>query len=374
MTARILHVSAVDFTADKLLRPQLEGLAAVGYRVRIACGRTEEIHWNQLAAFEPADIPFPRRLEPLAMIEASRRLGSLIRDWRPDLLHLHTPAASLPVRSVPHPSWPNSVRTAYTVHGYLHQWPPRGLTERLVQKAERWGSRRTDLTLFQSNEDLSEAASRDYSGPLRFLGNGVEDFWFDVTPPRRKDRLSVLFVGRLVREKGVLDLLQAVRGLPEVDLHIAGSALSTDRDGVTEEVHTIANSADCEGRVFLHGMLSRAELIELYEGCDVFCLPSYREGVPRSVIEGLAAARPVVATNIRGCRELVTDGENGYLVPTRRPDALQRAVSKLIEMDEADFVAMCLASRSSVDPGGRESQVFSRLIDAYQELGLGPHH
>lgn len=370
MNPRILHVSAVDFTASKLLGPQLHSLASCGFDVRLACSRTTDTYWRDLDRFHPVDVPFPRRLQPARMLAASRELSRFIAVWRPDVVHLHTPAASLPLRALPHPSWPRGIRLVYTVHGYLHQWPPKGLQELLVQRIEKLESRRTDLTLFQSKEDLAKSEEQGYMGRLRFLGNGVEDQWFNIDPPPHAAPLAVLFVGRLVRGKGILDLLEAVRRTPAVHLHVAGEALPSDRDTVAAEIKRLLETPELTGRVSMHGMLTRAELIDLYGRCNVMCLPSYREGVPRSVIEGLAAARPVVATDIRGCRELVRHGSNGFLVPTHCPASLAEKFGQLARMQPYEFLRMSQRARSSMDPIGRETEVVKRLVSAYAELGV----
>lgn len=370
MNPRILHVAAVDFTAAKLLSPQLHSLADEGFDVRLACHKTGQRYWRDLDRFHPLSVAFPRAMRPGRMIAASRELSQYIADWRPDLVHLHTPAASLPLRAFPHPTWPRNIQLVYTVHGYLHQWPPSGPREIIVQRVEKFESRRTDLILFQSREDLDRSKERGYMSRLRFLGNGVEDYWFDIEPPSLAAPLEVLFVGRLVREKGVLDLLEAVRRTPEVQLHIAGEALPSDRDSVHSDIERFVESARLNDRVSLHGMLTRAELVRLYDRCHVLCLPSYREGVPRSVVEGLAAARPVLATDIRGCRELVQHGSNGYLVPTQSPGSLAERLKQLAGMQVAEFRRMSQAARSSMDPIGRESAVVRRLVSAYAELGV----
>ena len=196
------------------------------------------------------------------------------------------------MRALPRRWWPRSTRVFYTVHGFLHTWPPAGFLERLVQRAEQWQSRRTHTLLFQSVEDFREAQARGYSGHLVLLGNGVEDDWFEIPPRTRDEQLQLVFVGRLVREKGVVELARAIARRPDVHLHVVGEALPSDRDPVGAELDLLVREARAEHRVTRHGILTRDELAKLMEGMDVLCLPSHREGVPRSVIESMAAGRP----------------------------------------------------------------------------------
>lgn len=372
MTPRVLHVAAVDFTVAKLLAPQLDKLVTRGYDIRVACQRTNAADWAELERFSPIDVPFPRELRPLKMIRASALLSREVRGWKPDVLHLHTPAASLPIRALPHPSWPKNTATVYTVHGYLHQWPPLGTREKVVQKVEKWEARRTRALLFQSAEDYASSRRLGYRSKLVLLGNGVQDGWFDLPSRERGANFNLLFVGRLVREKGVLELLDAVERAPDVHLHLVGDALESDRHPVADQLAVRLAKRKLAGRVTCYGMVSRTDLQQIYARADALCLPSYREGVPRSVIEALAAGRPVIATEIRGCRELVTEGENGYLVPAHEVAPLADAITRMASLDAETLALMGQRARQSVDPGRRESTVFARLVDVYESVGAKP--
>lgn len=372
-TGRILHVAAVDFTAARLLAPQLEQLAARGYDVHVACGRTSETHWVRLSPFATHDVRFPRSASPSKMLMAAGGLVRLVRRIRPALLHLHTPAAALPVRLLPRPAWPGDMKIAYTVHGFSHQWPPRGPAETVVQRLEKHLARRTDLMLFQSEEDLAEASVRRYQGPLILLGNGVQDEWFSLPLPEKHENgpFRLVFVGRLVREKGILDLLQAIRDVAGLHLDVVGDALPSDRDGVAGEVRRLA--AACRpGAVTLHGMAEPARVRALLGDAHALSLPSYREGVPRSVIEALAAGRPVIASQIRGNRELVRPGVNGLMHDPGDVEALRQAVVTMRDLGGEGYTEMAAAARRSADPERRETAVYARLVQAYEALGVVP--
>ncbi len=370
MNIRVLHVAAVDFTAARLLRPQMNHLKSRGLDVRVACGRSTTAEWADLADFNPIDLAFPRTPSPVGMLRSTLRLQKLVRDWRPDIIHLHTPAAALPVRIWPKVAWPSRSRIVYTVHGYLHPWPPERPRDRVLQKIEKWESNRTHVTLFQSREDFENAIALNYGGNPTYLGNGVAADWFALTPPTpctAGQRLRVLFVGRLVREKGILDLVSAVREVPNIELHVAGESLQSDRDGVSTELHALA-TGEMRGQLKLHGMLKQSQLQQLYLQMHAFCLPSYREGVPRSVIEALAAARPVMASNIRGNRELVKDGANGFLFEAGNVREIRESLGRLSRLSASEFEVMSDCARSSADPALRETAVMQRLILAYASV------
>jgi len=366
----VLHVTAVPFTARKLLLPQLQHLQRAGYCVRLACAGEKGGWGSDLEPFEPVQLAFPRELAVGPLIRAVTSLPAVLRDVQPDLLHLHSPAAALPARLVLRRLLPPQLKIAYTVHGFAHAWDHPDARDRALALVERLLAPRADLMLFQSAEDYEQARARRFRTTLRLLGNGVEDSWFDLPDPVWRPAPTVLFVGRLVREKGIVDLLLALRSVPDIRLLVAGAALDSDRDGVEDEVRRLAADPALSGRVELLGMQSRDELRTTLQRAQALVLPSYREGVPRSVIEALAAGRPAVVTDIRGCRELVQDGVNGFVVPVAAPSAFAAALAKLATRDAISFRRLSQAARASVDPGRRESRVFTRLIDAYAELGL----
>lgn len=367
----MLHVAAVDFTAVKLLRPQLEHLADSGFSVGVTCGMSSTEMTADLARFTPAHVAFPRAPRPVEAAHALAALLRVVRDRRPALLHLHSPAAALAVRALPRSVWPRGMRLVYTVHGFLHGWPPTGSRDVVVQRLEQRQARHTDMLLFQSGEDMEQAAARRYRTRLRLLGNGVEEVWFDVPMPERgKGPLRVLYVGRLVREKGVLDLLEAMAGCEGVQLALAGSALPSDRDGIEPEARAAVRRLGLEARVTFLGMLTREELLNEVARHHAVVLPSYREGMPRSINEGLAAARPCLVTDIRGSRELVTTGLNGIVVPAGDVHALAGGLQELADLDPCRFAQLSTGARRTAEVRCRETAVFTRLVSAYAELGV----
>jgi glycosyltransferase involved in cell wall biosynthesis len=367
----VLHVSAVQYTAEHLLLPQMEALREHGYEVRVAFGFEPGEISPRLATFDPVDVRFPRSLRPLRVGRALARLVAMLRVMRPDLVHLHSPAAALTIRCLPRALLPAGARVAYTVHGFPHQWDAATRRDQLLERVERLLAARTDLMLFQSAEDLERARSAGYRSRLVYLGNGVEDEWFDVPAPRgRRGPLRALFVGRLVREKGLIELLDAVADVPDVQLTVAGGQLSSERDGAEALLLDRASSPRLAGRVRVLGSIPKTRLREEMAATDVVVLPSYREGMPRSLIEGLAAGRPVIATDIRGCRELVEHGRNGYLVPVRDSTALAAALRLMRDLTDECYDELSRTARERASVAYRERLVIDRLLRAYADLGV----
>lgn len=170
------------------------------------------------------------------------------------------------------------------------------------------------------------------------------------------------FVGRLVREKGVLELLSAVGNRRGLKLWLIGpDERGAKRDALEPRALTAVENVRWLG-------LQR-DMPPLYAAMDVLALPSYREGFPRTLLEASAMERPVVATAIRGCREAVSTRETGLLVPPARPADLRSALDALLG-DAARRRALGRAARIRARALFDERAVFDRIALAYRELAL----
>jgi glycosyltransferase involved in cell wall biosynthesis len=139
--------------------------------------------------------------------------------------------------------------------------------------------------------------------------------------------LRILDVGRLVPEKGAPVLLDAVALLAErgvrVDVRLVGSG------DLGAELERIVAAHGIGDRVTLVGPVGQDEILAQYHWADVFCLPSFQEGLPVVLMEAMATELPVVTSTINGIPELVKDGRNGYLLPPGRADLLADALERL---------------------------------------------
>ena len=136
-------------------------------------------------------------------------------------------------------------------------------------------------------------------------------------------------IGRQVREKGIGEFLRAMTSLADRHQHLwvllVGERLESDHDsGIARSFAT--TQALLGNRLVALG--ARDDILEVLAAMDLFCLPLWREGMPRTIIEAMMMAKPVVATNIRGAREEVVHGETGLLVPVKSSSGIATAVEK----------------------------------------------
>jgi glycosyltransferase involved in cell wall biosynthesis len=200
-----------------------------------------------------------------------------------------------------------------------------------------------------TRSQLMHFVSEEHWPKLRVVHCGVDPRVFDADPaPHRAGvagRLRVLVVARLVQGKGHALLLEAAAALARrgVDVHLDVVGDGPKRAALAR----IATRLGVTQRVTFRGSIGQDEIRAEYRRCDVFCLPSFAEGVPVVLMEAMAMSLPVVASDIMGIPELVEDGVSGLLVRPGRADALADALATLAA-EPALRIAMGAAGRRRV--------------------------
>ena len=179
------------------------------------------------------------------------------------------------------------------------------------------------------------------------------------------DEVVCLVVGRLVREKGIVELLEAAhalrrRGVPARFVVVG----PTDPDKSDAVDAAVFDNAVADG-VVLTG--TRNDMPECYAAADIFVTASWREGFPRSAMEAASMGLPTVATDIRGNRQVIADGETGLLVPVRDPVAIAAAVEQLVG-DARLRSTMGAAARVRAAAEFDQQRIIDRTLDAYRTL------
>jgi len=184
-------------------------------------------------------------------------------------------------------------------------------------------------------------------------------------PPDRSARagapVQVLFVGWIIEAKGVRELLQAARGLPEARFTLVGPPEPSFAATIEDELRALGD------RVRVLPVLPREQIFRLYREADVFVLPTWREGFPNVVIEAMAAGLPVVATPVGAIPEAIEDGRSGLLVPVRDAASLEAALRRLID-DPALRIAIGARARQRVEADFAFESVIAQLAAIYRDV------
>jgi glycosyltransferase involved in cell wall biosynthesis len=335
----VVHLTTVDMSLALLLLPQLIAFQEAGYRIVGVSAPGPYVPVLEEHGVEHVALGrSTRAVDPRADVATAVDFFRLCRKLHPALVHTHNPKPGIYGRIGARLAGVGHV--VNTVHGLYAQPTDRWQKRTVVYGLERVAAAFSDAELVQNPEDLPVLRRlRVPEHKLHLLGNGVDLERFDPTMHahvrtsiRRElgigdDHVVVGFVGRLVREKGYLEAFEAVQQLrgvhPPPTFVVAGSHEPDKADALTPaEVQAAADA----GVRFL-GM--RHDVERLYAAMDVYVLASHREGFPRSAMEAAAMGLPIVATDIRGCRQAVDHGRTGLLVPAGDPTALAAAVAAL---------------------------------------------
>lgn len=376
---RVIHVTTVDMSVRHLLLNQLLALKEAGFDVAAASAPGPDIAPVEAAGVRHYAVPFTRRLSPLADLRAMWRLWRLFRRERFTIVHTHQVKAALYAQLAARLAGVPIV--VNTVHGfYFHEHTP-ALKRRAWILLEKTAARASTLLLSQNREDIPTAIGEGICGrgKIEHLGNGIDVRRFDravvapaaTTALRREFGFAptdvvVGFVGRLVREKGVLELFEAVRTLsvryPSLRLLVVGPVDSDKPDALQPAA---AAQFGIENISVFAGY--RHDMPELYALMDVVVLPSHREGLPRAPMEAAAMGIPVVATAIRGCREVVRNGKTGLLFPVGDAARLAEAIDHIL--GDAELAGRLGAEARRVAMAEFDERlVFRRVASAYARL------
>ncbi|MBA7561625.1 glycosyltransferase family 1 protein [Candidatus Atribacteria bacterium 1244-E10-H5-B2] len=390
---KILELCAVDITVKDLLLPLIDKLEKEGYEVEIACSRGEVTETLEKKGYVFKFVNIDRKVNLISNFKSIIEIYKIARKGKYDIVHVHTPAAGILGRIAA--KLAATPLIIYTAHGfYFHEGMSR-TKYNIVLKIEKYLAKYfTDFIFTQSEEDGKTALENHFIDKNKILtiSNGVDtqesfnpinierdkiDELYKEFNLERNDKI-ITFVGRLVQEKGVMDLLEAFNGAnfndeAKVKLLIVGGIEQSERDRDT--IKKLEKYSDNPNVIFTG---HRDDINSILYITDVFCLPSYREGMPRSIIEAMAMECAVVATDIRGSREEVIDGKTGFLVPVNSINNLSDKIKELAE-DEKLLKKMKNAGRRRAEKlfdekeiVEKQLEIFSRLLNPRQIMSSEP--
>jgi len=361
---KVLEITNVDFSLRQFLLPLMRGIRARGHEVVGVSADGPLLDVARAEGFRVAPVPLVRGLSPAAQWRAFRALVALMRAERPDLVHAHMPISGFLARVAARVAGVKTV--AYTCHGFLFNQPSPWPRQALSLLLEWLGGRLTDVYMTVSTKEAADARRLLIARRAIAIGNGRDPARYRPDAATRAglraefglpaDRVVVVAVSRLVRQKGYPELLSAMREV-DAELWIVGERLASDH-GEDMEPHFAASG--------LHGRLRRLGYREdvpaLLAAADIFALPSHFEALPMSVIEAMLTGLPVVASDINGPREQVVHGVTGLLVPPMQVPELAEALRRLAN-DAALRARMGAAGRARALELYDEAKVVARTLD-----------
>ena len=379
---KILLLANTDWFLYRFERELAHALRAAGAEVVLAAPRGPYSERLETEGFRVRAIPMERRrILPWRELATLRHLTRLYRLERPDLVHHFT------LKGVLYGAW--AARRAGvpavvgSITGLGHLYSSEGRWVRLlrwgVEGAGRWLLRGT-RTLFLNHDDHDQFLQRRVVAPREahlVASSGVDierfspraDDGEDHGEDHGEDRPLVVLAARLLRSKGIGTFLAAAqihrRSVPDTRWVLVGATDPDNPDSLDDR----ALDVECrETGVERWGFVD--DMIGLHRRAAIVCLPTtYREGVPTVLLEAAACGRPVVASDMPGCREAVVHGETGLLVPPDDPAALARAVAELLA-DPERRQAMGRRARQRVVEEFSVERVVAETLAIYRLAGL----
>ena len=370
-TRRIVLSANSDWNIANFRAGLIRGLRSAGYEPVViappdpaADGRMRAMALRRIA------IDVERSgLNPLADLRLFRRYRRLLKQLRPAAylgftikpnIYGSMAAASLGMPALPNVS---GLGTAFMRSGPLQQ---------LVIALYRFGFRRVPVVFFQNGEDRDLFVERRIVPRERtqvLPGSGVDLERF-APQPLPDGPPTFLLIGRMLRDKGIVEFADAARSLrqalPEARFQLLGPIDEANRSAISRSQ---IDAWVAEGVVEYLGTTD--DVRPFITGASVVVLPSYREGLPRSLLEAAAMSRPLVATDVPGCRQLVDDGVNGFLCSVRDAASLAEAMQRLAALPGPRQAQMGEAARRKVQEQFSEERVVEAYLEALARLDTG---
>jgi glycosyltransferase involved in cell wall biosynthesis len=335
----------------------------------------EEAKKNGLARC--IDVPMQRHISPIKDLISLCRLIKVLKKEKPVMIHSMTPKAGLLCMMAA-----RLTRVPVRVHTFT------GLVWPTSQGIQRWILKMTDrITCFCATHVIPEGQGvlndlkngRITKKDMKVLGygnvRGIDMQRFSCRPEvvelaktiRDNDVFTFLFVGRIVGDKGINELIEAFAKLlgeyNNLRLILVGPFESTLDPILPKTREQIDNISE----IISAGEKGGDDLIAYYAASDCFVFPSYREGFPNTVLEAGAMGLPCIVTDINGSREIIVDGKNGIIIPPKDEQSLFEAMKKMVE-DHASQEQMAVNARSMIEERFEQGFVRQCLYDFYEEI------
>lgn len=319
---KVLFTATVTNHINAFHIPYLKMFKENGYEVHVASKGNEKIEYCD----KHYNIQFERSPLKLNNIKAYKELKKIINENNYEIIHCHTPVGGVLTRLAARKARKKGTRVIYTAHGFHFYKGAQLLNWLIYYPIEKWLSKYTDCLITINQEDY-ERAKRKFKKCKQIElvhGVGVEENKFNLEMKNQEKEevenqiglkandFVLLEIGELNKNKNQIMAINAMKNLtkknPNIHLLIVGK-------GQQEDFYkTKINEYKLENNIHMLGF--RKDIPQLLKISDVLLSLSYREGLPVNVMEAMASGLPVIATDCRGNRDLILNGQNGYIVKT----------------------------------------------------------
>lgn len=329
-----LFITTVYGTIDSFLIPHIKLLKKMGHKIDIATNFTRKINPNlESLVTNIYDIDFQRSPTSKRNINAYQKLKDILKKNNYNFIHTHTPVASVLARLAARSL--TETKVIYTAHGFhffkgapIKNWLLYYPTEKILSKF-------TDFIITINKEDYNLASKKFHSDKVEFIpGIGLDIDEFKNTSINISDKVNelnldidkrvLLSIGELNKNKNHKIVINALKELDTKGFYYLICGKGPEKDNLIK----LINDLNLNENVKLLGY--RNDINEILQLADIYIHPSFREGLPVSVMEAMASSLPVLCSNIRGNKDLIEHNKGGYLVNPNSENEFNKKINKLI--------------------------------------------
>jgi glycosyltransferase involved in cell wall biosynthesis len=381
---RLLRITTAPISLKILLNGQLTFFEKQGFELLAASAAGKDVEFFKREGIKHQVVPMTRKITPFQDLLSLISLVLIIRKFKPHIVHTHTPKAGLlgmiaawlcgtPIR-------------LHTVAG-LPLMETRGFTRKLLMLTERitYGCA---TAVYSNSKGLKTFIEKELKPgiPILMIGkgssNGIDTAHFDRTPELENESNSIRarygiekgdlvfsFVGRIVKDKGITELIEAFKSirlkntgaLNRLFLMLIGP-FEQELDPLSEEDYYFLKN---DLQVILAGF--QTDVRPWILASDVFTFPSYREGFPNVVLQACSLKVPCIVSDINGCNEIIDHNNTGLIVPAKDSARLAEAM-QLLKTDHLLRQVFSERSREIVVANFSQQYIWSELLNEYQRL------
>ena len=382
---KLIRITTVPLSLKVLLKGQLRFMASNGFDVKGVSSEGEElreVHENEGIAVEA--ITMSRKITPFQDLKSLWEMWNFLRKEKPQIVHTHTPKAGIigmlaaRLAGVPH--------RLHTVAG-LPLMEATGTKRKILNFVEKL-TYSSATRVYPNSKGLYDFILQNnftQSNKLKIIANGssngIDTTFFSpdqVTEIERvtlKEKLNIqpddfvfVFVGRIVSDKGINELIKAFSELQTVENKPAGiklllvGGLENDLDPLNPET-----LAEINQNKDIISVGFQQDVRSFFAIADALVFPSYREGFPNVVMQAGAMGLPSIVSDINGCNEIIIEGENGLIIPSKNVEKLKEKMLTLAK-DKNLYTKLKGNSRRMIENRYEQSVVWNALLEEYEGL------
>jgi len=341
---KIAFLSHLDLNLYIFRLPIMTELIKQGHTVYAICPRGEKFNEFEQYGIKALDYKISRKsLNPFKELKTIRNIYHVIKPLNLDVLHNFTVKPNIYGSIAGRLSKIKMIINSVTGMGsfFIQENKKAKAVRVVIEKLYKEANKKASFVIFQNSDDMKYFIDKSLvqkNQAVLIKSSGIDSEVFDINKSDTtkleqlknelniKNELVVLMVARAIWDKGVKEYYEAARILSKTYTNVKFIYVGDTDEGN----HSCANRAFLTSSNVLW-LGHRDDILELTAISDIYVLPSYREGVPRTLLEAAVMSKPIVTTDAIGCREVVDDGYNGLLVKVKDSKALAIGIEKLIQ-------------------------------------------